>query len=135
MPNKIVILSKPIVGHAVIRQLEFREPRWRHIMEVGGEPYVRAPSPGKPGYYQIVPIAERVQAYAERLIAEGDKDGDPTHLMQLGIADTNKVQEAILGFFLEEDPALERRPTDAGSMTSPTSSSTTSDGDTEISLT
>ncbi|MEE7460687.1 hypothetical protein MFUR16E_04735 [Methylobacterium fujisawaense] len=135
MANSIVVLTKPIIGHAVVRQLEFREPTWRHIMAVGGEPYVRAPSPGKPGFFQIVPIAERVQAYAERLIAVGDKDGDPTHLLQLGIADTNKVQDVILGFFLDVDPLLERRPPDAGLSTSSTSSSTTSDGDTEISLT
>lgn len=137
MSNRKVTLSKPIQAHAIKRELWFREPTWRVIMEVGGEPYVRVPSPNRPGYFQIVPVWERVQSYAEKLIAagEGEGNGDVTDLLLLGIEDTDRVKDAILGFFLDADPSLERRPKDAGLTTSPPNSPTTSGGDAEISST
>lgn len=133
MANKTVELSKPVMGHGVIRTFEFRDPTWRVIMEVGGEPYVRAPSPARPGFFQIVPIWERVQAYAEKLVVPGEGKGAATDLLLLGIEDTNRVKDAILDFFLDADPLLERRPTGDGSTTSPPSSGTISDGATPMS--
>ena len=133
MANKIVTLTKAIVGHTPVRDLEFRDPTWRAIMEVGGEPYVRAPSPARPGFFQIVPIWERVQAYAERLLVTGQGKANITDLMLLGIEDTNRVKDAILDFFLDADPLLERRPLDDGSTTLSENSSSTSTGDTQIS--
>lgn len=135
MANKIVTLTKAIVGHTPVRELEFKDPTWRAIMEVGGEPYVRAPSPARPGFFQIVPIWERVQAYAERLLVTGQGRANVTDLMLLGIEDTNRVKDAILDFFLDADPLLERSPADAGSTISPPNSDTISAGETAISST
>lgn len=135
MANKTVTLTTAIVGHAVIRELEFKDPTWRVIMEVGGEPYVRSPSPGRPGFFQIIPIWERVEAYAEKLLVTGQGKAAATDLMLLGIADTNLVKDAILDFFLDADPLLERRPADAGSTTSPPNSDTISVGETATSST
>lgn len=119
MPNKIVVLDKPITAHTVIKQLEFREPRWADIMEIG-DPYVWTP---RGDDYQVpTPLYDNVRLYAERLIAEGDKEGDPSHLQFLGVSDTRKVQKAIADFFLAVDPAVI-----AGSTTSPKTSGSTSE--------
>lgn len=121
VPNKIVTLDTPIVGHAVVRQLEFREPRWDDIMEVG-EAYIWTPRGDGTDFSVVTPIFSNIKAYAERLIAVGDKAGDPLLLTGLGVTDTRKVREAVMDFFLRADPAL------AGSTTSPKTSSSNADG-------
>lgn len=135
MATKKITLSRAIVGHSVIRELEFKDPTWRAIMEVGGEPYVLSPAPGGSTNLRVVPIYERVQGYAERLLVTGDGKAAVTDLMLLSIEDTVKVRDAILDFFLDADPRLERRPADDGSTTSPPNSDTTSAGETETSST
>lgn len=123
MAHKTVTLSSPITLHRVHHELHFREPRWADIMEIG-DPYVWTPKPGEPGYQVATPIPDRVRAYAERLIADGDKPGNPSLLALLGIVDTHKVRDAILGFFLSVDPVVL-----AGSTPSPTISSSSASGD------
>lgn len=123
MPNAVVKLSAPLVGHAVVRQLEFREPRWDDIMTLG-DPYVWTDHPSRPDYIVPTPIPEVCKAYAERLIAVGDKDGDPMLLSQLGVRDSHAVRDAIKDFFLSVDPK-----TLAGSTQSPTSSSSTANSE------
>ncbi|RXF67685.1 hypothetical protein [Hansschlegelia zhihuaiae] len=114
MANRIVELAKPLDGHEVVKHLEFREPTWADYVEIG-EPYIWTPRGD--GYSDPTPILENVKAYAERLIARGDQKGDPLLLGRLGLADSRKVRDAIMGFFLDEDPAVVR------STTSQTSSS------------
>ncbi|WP_375455715.1 hypothetical protein [uncultured Methylobacterium sp.] len=122
MANAIVVLDKPLVGHGVIRQLEFREPKWDEIMDIG-DPYVWTPAPGDDRHVVATPIPEAVKRYADRLIADGDKPGDPMLLPRLGIRDTFNVRDAIMAFFLGVDPRVL-----AGSTPSPTSSSSIADG-------
>ena len=119
MANKIIILAASIVGHTVVTQLEFREPKWDEIMDLG-EPYIWAARGD--GKYYATPMPERIKAYAERLIARGEERGDPLLLSRLGIIDTLKVRDAIMDFFLRVDPDV------AGSTTSPKTSSSTANG-------
>lgn len=114
MPNKIVVLEKPIVGHRPLRQLEFREPKFRDLMELG-DPYVWVPA-GE--YSRRVDDMPAIEKYAERLLTDDGKPGDPLVLDQLGIKDTRKVREAIISFFQD---AVET----AASKTSDESSSST----------
>ncbi|KTS30849.1 hypothetical protein NS228_06275 [Methylobacterium indicum] len=109
MPNIIIELSRPLTGHTVIRQLEFREPRWSDVMAVG-ECYVWTPRGD--GWNVITPLHDNIRQYAERLIAEGDKPGDPINLTLLGLEDTFKVRDAIMSFFRRVDPNVK-----AGSTT------------------
>jgi hypothetical protein len=119
--NKIVTLDSPIVGHEVVRQLEFREPRWDDIMEIG-EAYIWTPRGDGSDFSVVTPVFSNIKLYAERLIAKGDRPGDPLVLAQLGVGDTRKVRDAIVDFFLRADPAV------AGSTTSPKTSSSSADG-------
>jgi len=123
MANAKVILSAPLVGHAVVKHLEFREPRWDDIMDLG-DPYVWTDKPGSPGYVVPTPIPEVCKAYAERLIANGDKPGDPLLLPRLGIRDSFAVRDAIMDFFLSVDPKVL-----AGSTPSQTNSSSTANSE------
>lgn len=118
MPNKVIILEKPIQAHTLVRQIELREPKFRDVMELG-DPFVWVPA-GE--HYRRVDDMPTVGRYAERLLVEGDKPGDPLILDQLGLRDTSKVREAIIGFF--QDAASES----AASTTSPETSSSTLDG-------
>lgn len=115
MPNKIIKLDKPITGHTVIRQLEFREPKFRDVMELG-DPFVWVPA-GE--HYRRVDDMPTIARYAERLYVEGDKPGDPLLLGQLGLRDTRKVREAIIDFFREGEEES------VASNTSPETSSST----------
>lgn len=123
MPNKTVALEKAITGHRPYKSLEFREPRWDDYTAIG-DPYVWARSPKNPEYLEAVPMPERVRDYAERLIAEGDKPGDPLLLSQLGLSDSKQVEDAICGFFLAVDPRM-----NPGSTASSKTSSSSSNGD------
>ncbi|AWN36531.1 hypothetical protein [Methylobacterium radiodurans] len=115
MPNKVVKLDKPITGHTVIRQLEFREPKFRDVMELG-DPFVWVPA-GE--YHRRVDDMPTIARYAERLYVEGDKAGDPLILDELGLRDTRKVREAIIDFFREGEAES------VASNTSPETSSST----------
>ena len=117
MSNKVVILEKPIMGHRPYRQLEFREPKFRDLMELG-DPYIWVPAGND--YSRRLDDTQIIAKYAERLIVEDGKAGDPLILDQLGVADTRKVREAIVDFF---QPAAAT----AASSTSPESSSSTQD--------
>ena len=123
MPNKIVALEQPIAGHRPHRELEFREPRWDDYTAIG-DPYVWARSPRDPDYLEPIPMPNRVRDYAERLIAEGEKAGDPLILSQISLRDSKAVEDAICGFFLAVDPRMK-----TGSTASPKPSSSTSNGD------
>ena len=117
MPNKVVTLEKPIMGHRPYRQLEFREPKFRDLMELG-DPYIWVPAGND--YSRRLDDTQIIAKYAERLLVEDGKAGDPLILDQLGVADTRKVREAIVDFF---QPAAAT----AASSTSPESSSSTQD--------
>ena len=117
MPNAIVKLDKPIMGHRPYRQLEFREPKFRDLMELG-DPYIWVPAGND--YSRRLDDTQIIAKYAERLIVEDGKAGDPLILDQLGVTDTRKVREAIVDFF---QPAAAT----AASSTSPESSSSTQD--------
>lgn len=124
MTNKIVVLTTPIVAHEVVRQLEFREPKWREVMEFG-DPYVWTQSSRGKDYVVPTPVPETVKGYAERLIVKADGSrGDPSLLDHLGIQDAFKVRDAIVDFFLSVDPKMT-----AGSTPSPTTSSSDASGD------
>ncbi|ACL57422.1 hypothetical protein [Methylobacterium nodulans] len=120
MANKIVILDRSITGHKVIHQLEFREPVWNDIMEIG-DVYVWTPR----GDDRMIPVPMygNIKAYAERLIAEGEKPGDPITLSLLGASDTRKVRDVIMDFFLDVDPQVIRGSTSSSSDSSSTSES------------
>ncbi|MGU3417650.1 hypothetical protein [Methylobacterium sp. D54C] len=117
MSNKIVTLERPIMGHRPYRQLEFREPKFRDLMELG-DPYVWVPAGNE--YSRRVDDTQIIAKYAERLLVEDGKAGDPLILDQLGVVDTRKVREAIVDFF---QPAAAA----AASSTSSESSSSTQD--------
>lgn len=117
MSNKIVKLDKPIMGHRPYRQLEFREPKFRDLMELG-DPYIWVPAGND--YSRRLDDTQIIAKYAERLLVEDGKAGDPLILDQLGVADTRKVREAIVDFF---QPAAAT----AASSTSPENSSSTQD--------
>ena len=117
MSNKVVTLEKPIMGHRPYRQLEFREPKFRDLMELG-DPYIWVPAGND--YSRRLDDTQIIAKYAERLLVEDSKAGDPLILDQLGVADTRKVREAIIDFF---QPAAAT----AASSTSPESSSSTQD--------
>ena len=117
MSNKVVTLEKPIMGHRPYRQLEFREPKFRDLMELG-DPYIWVPAGND--YSRRLDDTQIIAKYAERLLVEDGKAGDPLILDQLGVADTRKVREAIVDFF---QPAAAT----AASSTSPESSSSTQD--------
>lgn len=123
MPNVTVKLDRAIAGNKAHTQLEFREPKWDDYTALG-DPYVWARSPKDPEYLEPIAVPDRVRGYAERLIAEGEKPGDPNLLSQLGLRDTKRVEDAICGFFLAVDPRMTR-----GSTASPSLSSSTSNGD------
>lgn len=123
MPNKTVILEKPILGHRPYKELEFREPKWDDYTAIG-DPYVWAKSPKDPDYLEPMPMQTRVRDYAERLIVEGDKAGDPLILSQLGLRDSKRVEDTICGFFLAVDPRVS-----GGSTPSSRTSSSNSTGD------
>lgn len=127
MPNTIVKLSKPITEPTIRRQLEFREPKYRELMELG-DPFrwVRISDPGaapEDAVFSRVDDTEKLDAYAQRLIMDGDQRGDALWLEELGVEDTGRVKRAILRFFPEAGLGPEEPST-----TSPTTSSSTSDG-------
>ena len=119
MANKTITLTKPIVGHETVRELELREPTWNEYSELG-DPFVWAPR----GDDMVVatPIMDRVKAYAERLVLMNGREGDPLILGQLCLADSRAVKDAVLGFFLAAEKATEASPS------SSTTSSSSSDG-------
>lgn len=122
MATKTVTLSAPITLHRVHTELHFRDPRWREIMSIG-DPYVWTPKPGEKEFVVATPIPERVAEYAERLLIDGDKAGNPDLLALLGVVDSKAVEKAIMGFFLDVDPRVV-----AGSTQSQTTSSSSAAG-------
>ena len=112
-------LTRPIVGHETVREIELREPTWNEYSEIG-DPFVWTPR--DPKTVVAMPVMERVKDYAERLVMMNGRPGDPLVLAQLCLADSRAVKDAVLGFFLP--PAEEP---DA-SPTSSTTSSSNSDG-------
>ena len=129
MPNQTVTLEKTIAGHKPFKTIEFREPKWDDYTAIG-DPYVWARSPKDPEYLEPMPMPARVKEYAERLLVEGGKPGDPLILGQLTLRDSKQVEDAICGFFHAVDPRMTR-----GSTASGKPSSSTSNGDPEPSET
>lgn len=123
MPNRTVTLEQTIVGHRAFKELEFREPKWEDYTAIG-DPYVWGRSPKDPEYLEPMPMPERVKLYAERLLVEGAKPGDPLLLTQMTLRDSKRVEDTICGFFLAVDPRMS-----AGSTRSPKTSSSRSTGD------
>lgn len=122
MANATVILTKPAVTHGPpVHKLEFRPPRYRDLMDFG-EPFTIIPV-GETGWRKIDDF-EVIDKYAQRLIVDGDKRGDPDLLERLCLEDAEKVKGVIIAFFLGAAP----EPS-AGSSTSPTTSSSSLDGD------
>jgi hypothetical protein len=117
--NRIVTLTKPIDGHELVRELEFREPTWSDYMEIG-EAFVWTPRGD--GFATATPVLDNIRVYAERLIARGAGQGDPSLLGRLNLVDSRAVRDAIMGFFLDAEKASE------ASRISSTTSSSSSDG-------
>ena len=119
MPNTIVQLDTPLVGHEAITRLEFREPTFAEYSALG-EPYVWAPTGEGQGRVRATPLWTVVREYAEALLV---KPAEKAMLNQVSIRDSRKIKDAILDFFLESDPLVE------ASSTSQTTSSSSSVGD------
>lgn len=107
----IVTLVEPIEGHeGSIRQVEFREPRYRDIVGFGAPYSVHSVAGGE----EVTIINEAELAhYIEACLV---KPAEPDLLKQLGLRDTFAVRRAVLGFFLQPAAA------GAGSKTSPETS-------------
>lgn len=102
-----VELSEGQPGHSgIVRELEFREPRWDEIM-THGEPFkVHQFEGGEP----FIHINHSVlKAYAEACLVSPAQD--PLVLERLGVVDSRKVANAVADFF---QPDLVE---DAGSTT------------------
>lgn len=100
MPNATIQLTNPIEasspdgkGTIQVASIVLREPKYLDVVQLG-EPSAFARSDGGMLYQ-----AERdgvVQGYIERLLIEPK---DPQLLLQVSLADTLKLKEAVFGFF------------------------------------
>jgi hypothetical protein len=101
MPNVAVKLTTPIQApEGEVTQIVLREPKYLDVVQLG-EPSAFARSEGGMIYQ-----AERdgvVQGYIERLLFEPK---DPQLLLQLSLADTLKLKEAVFGFFAAAREAI-----------------------------
>jgi hypothetical protein len=94
--TKTVPLRSPILWHdAQVRELEFREPRWKDHEELGEvDGWMRAPD----GTVSRMNYPAIVAQYARRCIAKPD---DASILELLPLRETLAVHEAVAGFFTE----------------------------------
>lgn len=108
MPNATINLSTPIVGPSADGKSEtqdyktvvLREPRYLDVVQLG-EPTAFARSEGGMIYQ-----AEKdgvIQGYIERLLVT---PADPALLIQLSLADTLKLKEAVFRFFAAAREAI-----------------------------
>lgn len=100
MPNVVVTLVSPIEGESQIKTVTLREPKFDDLMLLG-EPKAYARSEGG-----MVYTAERdgvIQAYIQRLLVEPK---DPALLVQLCLADTIQLKEAVYDFFQSARQAI-----------------------------
>lgn len=109
---KVIELSKPVTGHrGQVKELKFREPNfadWSALGEVESPIYYN----GSATLQQHPAI---ITQYAERCLI------DDVALDLLGLRDTLAVRDAVLSFFREASEPVSL-------ATSPTSSSSSSDG-------
>lgn len=113
-----VTLDSPIEGHeGAIRQVKFREPRYRDIMG-HGQPYSVHTGPN--GDPIVIYDQDVITHYVEACCIEPK---EASLLQQLGMKDTFAVRRAVLDFFLPPGGA------DAGSKTSPETSGSDADAD------
>ncbi len=94
--TKTVALRTPILFHdSQIREIEFREPRWRDHEELGEvDGWIRAPD----GTVSRMAYPSVVAAYAKRCIVKPD---DASILELLPLRETLAVHEVVAGFFTE----------------------------------
>ncbi|GJE27947.1 hypothetical protein [Methylobacterium organophilum] len=112
-----VDLERPIEGHeGAIHKVVLREPKWRDIMPIGQPFTMHFPKGASP---VLVEDHEALARYAELLVVEPKES---SLLDQLGVADTFKIRNQIIGFFLEPAAAS------GASKTSQQTSSSSSDG-------
>lgn len=94
MSNVTVKLATPIEAHeGQLTSVTLREPKYSDMMALG-EPasYARSDS----GLIYTADNDDVIRAYIERLLVEPK---DPALLMQLTLADTLQLRDAIFGFF------------------------------------
>lgn len=102
MPNKIVMLSNPIMLHGKsIDRIELREPRGGDFVLIG-EPRVLVYNPSGSGYWVEQPGV--IGQYMEKCIVNSDLGADLISLLSLD--DAIALKEETLGFFVD---AAERR--------------------------
>lgn len=102
MPNATITLETPIEGHeGPIREVEFREPKYRDIVGYGAPYSVHSVAGGE----EVTIINEAELAHYIEACCVRPKE--PDLLRQLSMADSFAVRRAVLGFFL--------RPAKAGS--------------------
>ncbi|GJE54581.1 hypothetical protein [Methylobacterium thuringiense] len=107
--NVTIELEEPIEGHGPpITKLVYRSPVWRDVMAVGDAYTVHT---SKDGERFLVENHEAIEHYAEVCLVE-PKEYSLVQ-SQVGLADAQKVREAIMGFFLRAAQAT------AASKTSP----------------
>lgn len=94
MPNVTITLTDPIEGHeGQVKAITLREPKYGDVMALG-EPNAFARSEG--GMVYTAENESVIRGYIERLMVEPK---DPALLLQLTLADTLKLKEAVHGFF------------------------------------
>ena len=123
MPNLILKLEKPIVGHKPHRELTFREPTWSEFMKLG--PCYRW-IPRGDGSATAMPDNEVIAQYAEACLVA---PGEPETLTQCSYVDAQKVAD----YFFQYGLAAERTAVES-KMSSETSSKS-SNGDPQTSAT
>jgi hypothetical protein len=93
MADKSVPLSRQYEAHGVVfKSVTVREPRWEDILLLG-EPFEAQRTPE--GGQLVVENTEAVAAYVKRCVIEPT----PDKLVELGVADTRAVRDAVIGFF------------------------------------
>lgn len=101
MANVTITLTEPIEGHeGPIKEVVLRQPKFNDVMTLG-EPAAYAHSEAG-----LVFQAEKdgvIQGYITRLLVEPK---DPALLLQLGLADSLKLKEAVYGFFQDARKAI-----------------------------
>lgn len=111
MPNKIIKLTKPLVGHdGPIHEVVLREPRFEEYRELGDPWLIAQTAEGQP---YAVENAEVVRAYESLCLVSPDASIVP----QGGLRLAQRIRREVLGFFQPGDEADEASPT------SPTTSS------------
>jgi hypothetical protein len=92
--QKTITLQEPIEGPSgQITQVVLREPKWPDVMELG-EPAAYARSDG--GMVYSADKDDVIHAYVQRLMVEPQ---DRLLLIQVGLADTLQLREAVFSFF------------------------------------